>query len=158
MDVPAGAGFDGQEGCVEREAIAKDEAGSHRHSVPVRVLFAGLGALALALGVLGVFLPLLPTTPFLLLAAACFARASRRASRYLLEHPRFGPLIHEWSAHRSIPYRTKRRALALIALSFSVSIVFFVPGWPARLIMGAGGLILMAWIARIPSRDAPVRG
>ncbi|NTV88075.1 MAG: DUF454 domain-containing protein, partial [Burkholderiaceae bacterium] len=106
---------------------------------------------------LGIFLPVLPTTPFLLLAAACYARASRRIYRWLLQHRRFGPLIREWREHRSMPYRAKRIALLLIALSFGVSIVFFVPGWPARLGMAVGGLLLAAWIARIPSRDAPQR-
>jgi len=56
-----------------------------------------------------------------------------------------------------MPYRAKRAALLLIALSFAISIAFVLPGWPAKLAMGIGGLLLMAWIARIPSRDAPVR-
>jgi len=127
----------------------------HRHPIPVRLACAGLGALFLLLGVLGLFLPVLPTTPFLLLAAACFARSSRRIFTWLLNHPQFGPLIREWREHRSIPYRAKRTALGLIALSFAVSIGFFVPGWPAKLGMGIGGLVLMAWIARVPSRDSP---
>jgi len=132
-----------------------DGGGPHRHPIPIRLAFAGAGALFLLLGVLGLFLPVLPTTPFLLLAAACFARSSRRVFNWLLNHPQFGPLIREWREHRSIPYRAKRTALGLIALSFAVSIGFFVPGWPAKLGMGIGGLILMAWIARIPSRDSP---
>jgi uncharacterized membrane protein YbaN (DUF454 family) len=135
----------------------EDGSGPHRHPVPVRLVFAALGTLFLLLGALGLFLPVLPTTPFLLLATACYARASRRIFSWLLEHPRFGPLIREWREHRSMPYRAKRSALVLIALSFTVSIVFFVPGWPAQLAMGVGGLVLMAWIARIPSRDAPIR-
>jgi uncharacterized protein len=128
---------------------------NRRHPVPVRLLFAAFGTLFLGLGVVGIFLPLLPTTPFLLLAAACFARSSRRISNWLLNHPRFGPLILEWREHRAMPYRAKRTALVLIALSFTISITFFVPGWLAKLAMGVGGLILMVWIARIPSRDAP---
>jgi hypothetical protein len=131
------------------------DGGHHRHPIPVRLAFAGLGVLFVLLGVLGLFLPVLPTTPFLLLAAACFARSSRRIFNWLLNHPRFGPLIREWREHRSIPYRAKRTALWLIALSFALSIGFVVPGWPAKLAMGIGGLILMAWIARIPSRDSP---
>jgi len=99
----------------------------------------------------------LPTTPFLLLAVACYARSSRRLFNWLLNHARLGPLIREWHEHRAIPYRAKRTALLLIALSFSISIAFFVPGWPAKLVMGVGGLVLMVWIARIPSRDAPSR-
>lgn len=109
----------------------------------------------MALGVLGVFLPVLPTTPFMLLAAACFARSSRRIHHWLLNNPTFGPIIDEWHTYRSIPYRAKRIALLLIALSFGVSIAFFVSGWLAKLAMGISGLALGIWIARIPSRDAP---
>lgn len=128
----------------------------HRHTIPVRLVFAGLGTVFVLLGVLGLVLPVLPTTPFLLLAAACYARSSRRVLGWLLANRRFGPLIHEWQAYRSIPYRAKRVALVLIAASFGVSISL-APGWPAKLAMAAGGLLLGAWIARIPSRDAPVR-
>ena len=148
--------FDGlKEKGLEQESVTHSEDRPHRHPIPVRLLFAALGSLFVLLGVLGIFLPVLPTTPFLLLAAACYARASRRIYRWLLQHRRFGPLIREWREHRSMPYRAKRIALLLIALSFGVSIVFFVPGWPARLGMALGGLLLAAWIARIPSRDAP---
>jgi uncharacterized protein len=118
-------------------------------------VFAALGIVFLLLGLFGLFLPVLPTTPFLLLAAACFARSSRRIFNWLLNHPRFGPLIREWREYRAMPYRAKGTALVLIALSFTISITFFVPGWLAKLAMGVGGLVLMAWIARIPSRDAP---
>jgi uncharacterized protein len=134
-----------------------DDGGPHRHPVPVRLVFAGLGGMFMVLGVLGLFLPVLPTTPFLLLAAACFARSSRRIFAWLLNHPQFGPLIREWREYRSIPYRAKRTALWLIALSFAVSIGFFMPIWPAKLVMGVVGLILVVWIALIPSRDSPSR-
>ena len=142
---------------LEQESVTHGEDSPHLHPIPVRLLFAALGSLFVLLGVLGIFLPVLPTTPFLLLAAACYARASRRIYRWLLKHRRFGPLIREWREHRSMPYRAKRTALLLIALSFGVSIVFFVPGWPARLGMAVGGLLLAIWIARIPSRDEPQR-
>jgi uncharacterized membrane protein YbaN (DUF454 family) len=111
----------------------------------------------MVLGVLGIFLPVLPTTPFLLLATACFARSSRRMHRWLLEQPTFGPILNEWHTHRSMPYRAKRTAMLLIALSFGLSIAFFVPGWQAKLAMGIGGLLLEIWIWRIPSRDTPLR-
>jgi hypothetical protein len=142
---------------LEHESVTDGGTVHHRHPFPVRLLFAGLGTLFVLLGVLGIFLPVLPTTPFLLLAAACYARSSRRVYRWLLQHAHFGPLIREWREHRSMPYRAKRTALLLIALSFGLSIVFFVPGWPAKLAMGTGGLLLGTWIARIPSRDAPSR-
>ena len=82
----------------------------------VRVLLVVVGSLALALGVLGIFLPVLPTTPFLLLAAACYARASERFYLWLLRSPAFGPTIREWRQHRSIPYRTKWVAIALMTV------------------------------------------
>lgn len=130
----------------------------HRHPIAVRLVLAGFGALFLGLGIAGLFLPLLPTTPFILLSAACFARSSRRITHWLHNHAHFGPLIREWREHRAMPYRAKRTALVLIGLSFGMSIVFFVPGWPAKLAMAVGGLVLMVWIARIPSRDAPAGG
>ncbi|MGK2951314.1 MAG: YbaN family protein [Thiobacillus sp.] len=92
----------------------------HRHPIPVRLLFAGLGTLF----VLGIFLPVLPTTPFLLLAAACYTRSSRRIYHWLLQHRHFGPLIRELREHRSMPYRAKRKALLLIVLSFAVPSCF----------------------------------
>jgi uncharacterized membrane protein YbaN (DUF454 family) len=93
--------------------------------------------------------------PLWLVAAACFARSSSRVYNWLLNHRHFGPGIREWRHHRSIPYRAKRAALALLAVSFGITLVFFLASWPSRLAMGAGGLLLAAWIWRIPSRDAP---
>ena len=98
-----------------------------------RVLFNIAGALALGLGILGIFLPLLPTTPFVLLAAACFARGSERFHAWLLANRTFGPMVFEWESHRSLPYRTKITAIVLMSLTMGVSIVFFVrPLWLKR--------------------------
>ena len=73
----------------------------------VRLAFAALGTLFLMLGIIGIFMPILPTTPFLLLATACYARSSRRFYNWLMNHPAFGPLIVEWRTYRSIPWRVK---------------------------------------------------
>jgi uncharacterized membrane protein YbaN (DUF454 family) len=124
------------------------------HGSPlVRGLLLVAGCLCVALGVLGIFLPLLPTTPFMLLAAACFARSSRRFHDWLLANRTFGPLIHEWRRHRSVPYRTKLTAIALMALTMGTSIVFFVePLWLKSLI-AAIGVAVSVWLYRLPSRD-----
>lgn len=104
---------------------------------------------------LGVLLPVLPATPFLLLAAACFARSSDRFYRWLLNHRAFGPLVREWRQHRSIPYRMKVFAIAMMASTLAVSIVFFVPaGWP-QAALAVFGVLLAAWLYSIPSRDRP---
>ncbi|HRD85926.1 MAG TPA: YbaN family protein, partial [Rubrivivax sp.] len=68
------------------------------------------GWASLGLGALGAFLPLLPTVPFVILAAFCFARGSARVERWLLDHPRFGPMVRDWRERRAIPRRAKRLA------------------------------------------------
>ncbi|MCU0975061.1 MAG: YbaN family protein [Steroidobacteraceae bacterium] len=123
-------------------------------SVLLRGLFAVLGGLFVALAVAGLFLPVVPTVPLLLVAAACFARSSRRIYRWLMEHQRYGPHIREWRHHRSIPYRAKRPALLLMAVSFGVSL-YFLPNWPARVFMALLGVALGLWLWRLPSRDDP---
>lgn len=123
----------------------------------VRLLFGALGTLCVVLGILGMFLPLLPTTPFLLLAAACYARASGRFYNWLLNHRLFGPTILEWRRHRSIAWRTKITAIALMVLTLASSIFFFVREPWLQAALAAFGLVLAVHLYRIPSRDRPGR-
>jgi uncharacterized protein len=127
----------------------------HRvHGSPlVRALFFIAGVTALGFGIAGIFLPVLPTTPLVLLAAACFARSYRPFHEWLLAHRQFGPMIHEWQEHGSIPYRTKITAIVMMAVSLGVSVVFFVrPLW-LQAALAAFGVALAAWMYRLPSRD-----
>lgn len=124
-------------------------------SLLVRCVLVGLGTLFVALGVIGIFLPLLPTTPFLLLAAACYARASTRFYNGLLNNRTFGPLIREWRAHRSLPWRVKVTTIAMMSLTLGASIVFFVQGTWLKLALAAFGVLLAIFMARIPTRDRP---
>ena len=107
-----------------------------------------------ALGVLGIVLPLMPTTVFLLLAAACFARSSPRMYDWLLHHPSLGPLIRGWREHRRIPARAKRLAIALIVVTFSVSIYWVSDNAWGRLALVAIATVLVMFIARIPALEA----
>ena len=127
-----------------------------RHVSPaVRLLFVALGTLFVLLGIAGALLPVLPTTPFMLLAAACYARASTRFYNWLLNNAAFGPTILEWRRHRSIPWRVKLGAIALMAATLSISIIFFVP-WPElQAALALFGLLLATYMYRIPSRDRP---
>lgn len=75
------------------------------------------GLLCVGLAILGAILPILPTTVFLIMATACFAKSSPRMQKKLLNNKTFGPLIHEWQQHRSIPRKAKRIALLTIILS-----------------------------------------
>lgn len=83
-------------------------------------LIAGL--LSFALGFVGIFLPLLPTAPLMLLAAYCFARSSERLHGWLLGHPRFGPPISDWTERGAISKPAKWLATASIAVTFAISI------------------------------------
>ena len=84
------------------------------------------GGLSLLLGVVGIALPLLPTVPFLLLAAFCFARSSERLHRWLLDHPTFGRPIQDWQARGTIGRVAKWYASASIALTFGISLAIGV--------------------------------
>jgi len=126
------------------------------HESPlVRMLLMCAGVLFVVLGLIGLVLPIMPTTVFLLLAAACFARGSKRFYNLLLNSPAFGPAILEWRRHRSIPWRTKLFAIAVTVISFAISIAFFVHDPRLRAGMAAVGIVLVFALYRIPSRDGP---
>ena len=143
-----------QQGTGEAHSEAANRRVREHDSLLVRWLLIAAGSACVVLGVIGIFLPLLPTTPLMLLAAACFARSSRRFHDWLLANRTFGPLILEWEKHRSIPRRTKLTAIALMSATLAVSIVFFVePRWLQGL-LAVFGVALAIWMYRIPSRDA----
>lgn len=81
----------------------------------------GLGLLFVALGVIGAFLPVMPTTVFLLTALWCFSRSSTRLQRWLYDHPVFGRTLRAWHRHRVIPTSAKVMALATMASSLCVT-------------------------------------
>ena len=138
---------------------ASERAGSTglHPSATVRWLLIVCGIVATALGVVGAFLPVLPTTPFLLAAAACFARASPKLDRRLTESKTFGPMIVEWRTHRAIPWRTKLVAITLMSTMIAVSATWFVRHWWGKALMAAVGVATGAWLWSIPSRDRPAR-
>lgn len=123
----------------------------------VRVLYLLAGTVFLLLGVAGALLPVLPTTPFMLLAAACYARASTRFYNWLLNTRAFGPLILEWREHQSIPFRTKLIAIALMSMTLAASIVLAVRDPYLQGALAVFGVLLAIWLYRIPSRDRPRR-
>jgi hypothetical protein len=81
-----------------------------------RVLWLLAGAASLLTGIVGIFLPLLPTTPFVRLAAFCFSRGSLRCEVWLLIHPRFGPMVRDWRANRAAPLPTKQLATVMMTI------------------------------------------
>ena len=118
----------------------------------VRGLLWTAGSVSLLLGLIGVVLPGLPTTPFVLLAAACYAKASPRLHAWLLNHRLTGPLLRDWEAHRSLTRRTKLISVGSMLVMVSFSIWSFRGRMIAQLalvLLGAVG----AWVVlRIPTR------
>ncbi|TCP11619.1 hypothetical protein EV683_11283 [Crenobacter luteus] len=116
-----------------------------------RTLWLILGVLCCLLGAIGALLPLMPTTIFLIFAAACFARSRPEWHRALLDHPRFGPSLRLWETRRTLTPAGKRAALVGIAAGFALSIALQAgrPWLQGALLLF--GLALAAWIARRPS-------
>jgi uncharacterized membrane protein YbaN (DUF454 family) len=140
------------------EAPARDGDDPVPHASPiVRWVLLVVGLAAVALGAIGAFVPVLPTTPFLLIGAACFARASPRLHRRLARSKAFGPTLEEWRRHRSIAWRTKLVALALMGASIAASATFFVEPWWGKALLVAVGVATGAWLWTIPSRDRPAK-
>lgn len=116
----------------------------------VRAAWVVAGFVSLFLGVVGIFVPVLPTTPFLLLASACFLRGSERMHRWLLSHGRLGKYIRDFEAGRGIPARAKVVAIATmwISIAFAAELV----GHP----IAAGAMLLVAaavtiYLLRLPT-------
>ncbi|MDO6705053.1 MULTISPECIES: YbaN family protein [unclassified Photobacterium] len=117
-----------------------------------RTLLLVSGWCFVILGILGIFLPLLPTTVFLLLASACFMRGSPRLHHWLNTHPHFGPVLQNWHQHRAVSRTVKRRANVTIVLSFALSIYFVPLAWVKGLLLGIA-VILLIWFNRLPVRE-----
>lgn len=118
----------------------------------LRGMWLALGFLCVGLGVVGAFLPLMPTTIFLILAASCFARSSPRFEAWLLDHPRFGPSLRAWRAEGAIPVRGKIAACAGITIGF---ILFYWCGRPSTWLAAGIAAMLAACALYIVTRPRP---
>lgn len=123
------------------------------HARSLRALWLLAGAVSLATGIVGAFLPLLPTTPFVLLAAYCFSRGSRRWEHWLLYHPRLGPMVRDWRAHRAVPLRAKQWATVMMAASSGWAWWVIPSGW--RWVPALCCVCVAAWLWHLPTRAAP---
>jgi len=117
-----------------------------------RVLWTSLGLASVIAGVIGVVLPLLPTTPFMLLAAFCFARSSPRLQAWIESHPTFGPTIENWRRYGSINPRAKYLAVLLMAAAFVLSLAMHLPMW---LLIAQGLILLLVGTFLLTRPDGP---
>ncbi|MEM6664790.1 MAG: YbaN family protein [Pseudomonadota bacterium] len=123
-----------------------------RRSRSVRAVYLLFGVIFLAFGFLGLVLPIMPTTVFVILAAACFSRSSARAEAWLLNHPKFGPSLRQWRNHGAIAPKAKVFAIATMAVSFGVTAAFA----PLSLFwIGVVAIVMTSVAAFIATRPAP---
>jgi uncharacterized membrane protein YbaN (DUF454 family) len=109
-----------------------------------RLFYLCAGFFSLGLGIAGVFLPVLPTTPFIILAAFCFSRSSERWHKWLLSNPKFGPALRDWEHDGVIRPRAKMTATVLIGISFTSMWIFAKVVIALKLaVVGIGFLVLI---------------
>ncbi len=113
--------------------------------------YLGFGHLSLVLAVLGAILPLLPCTPFLLLAAACYARGSVRFYNWLLNHRSFGPAIVNWKRERAITVKHKAMAIAMIVVSLVASVIY-TPHIAGKITTTVLGIVWVVVMLRIRTK------
>jgi uncharacterized membrane protein YbaN (DUF454 family) len=117
----------------------------------LRGLYLVAGLVLVALGFVGAFLPVLPTTPFLILAVACFARSSTRLERWLLDHPHFGPALRDWRERGAISRKAKSMSLAGTSVGF---VLFWFGGSPGPLMTAAVAALMLAGLAYVFTRPS----
>jgi uncharacterized membrane protein YbaN (DUF454 family) len=116
-----------------------------------RHVFNIAGTIFLALGVLGMFLPLLPTTPLVLLAAACYARGSEKFYNWLLGHPTFGPLIRNYRAGLGISLKAKSMAITLVWASILSTAAFAINALWLRILLLLVAAGVTAYLLSLPT-------
>jgi uncharacterized protein len=117
-----------------------------------RYVLFGLGLLFTAVGIVGAFLPLIPTTPLLILAMWAFSGSSERLHGWLLGHPRFGPSLQRWRTHRVVPWRAKITAWSMMAASLAYTIFVRRAPWPLIAAIAVLMAIAVWYVATKPSR------
>lgn len=117
-----------------------------------RLLFLALGFICVGLGTLGAFLPLLPTTPFMLVALWAFSRSSRRFHHWLYTHPRFGPRLQEWHQYGIVPVKVKLTSLSAMTASFLFMAFVMRVKWHVLAMSGSVMLIGAVYVLSRPSR------
>lgn len=120
---------------------------------PMRVFFIIVGTLSLILGVIGIFLPLLPTVPFILLAAACFSRGSKRMHDWLIRMPFAGKVIDDYEKGRGVPRRAKLSALLMLWSGMSISAIAMKPAPWVLVLLASIAVFATVIIVRLPKHQ-----
>jgi uncharacterized membrane protein YbaN (DUF454 family) len=118
----------------------------------MRVLFFAAGTICLLLGSIGVFIPVLPTTPFLLLSAACYLRSSTRMYRWLFDNRFFGEYLSNYRDGKGLPMKVKIFTLAMLWVTISYSALFFGVSWIVQLILFIVAIAVSVHLILLPTQ------
>ncbi|MEH6660415.1 MAG: YbaN family protein [Parasphingorhabdus sp.] len=129
-----------------------------KRSRTARMFWLLLGLLLLGVGFVGVFLPLLPTVDFLILALACFARSSPRLEAWLLNHPRFGPGLRAWREERAISRKARITSWCGMAIGYGLFMFAAKPGFLLACGVGVAMLASALWVASRPLPSGTIQG
>lgn len=124
---------------------------NHVKSDLLRWILICIGWISIAGGIIGLFLPLVPTIPFLLLAAVCFSRSSQRFHGWLVDHKHLGPLLRDYLAHGGIPSRAKIMAIGMIWISFPASTFLLIEIFWVRVLLMATATGVTLYLLAIPT-------
>ncbi|MEX1200762.1 MAG: YbaN family protein [Methylophaga sp.] len=111
------------------------------------------GWLCILLGIIGALLPIMPTTPFMILALACFAETSPRFHKILITNRWIGPPLKQWDQTKTVRRRTKYQAVAMLVIAFSVSIGLLWGRWPYQLALLALATIMIGFVLRLKEAE-----
>ena len=123
----------------------------------LRIVLMGLGLLFVGIGFVGAFLPLVPTTGPVLLAAFLFSISSVRFDHWLTNHRIFGPIVRDWRAGRGFTMRLKLTAIVAIAVTFTITVAFAIDSTLVRVLLIGLAVGLVVYILQLPTKQ-PVTG
>lgn len=122
----------------------------------VKVLLVIAGSICVILGVMGIILPVLPTTPFLLLAAICYSRSSERFYVWLLTNRYFGQYIRDWRENKGLTYAMKLWVILVLVVTMGISIVFFIPIFAVKVGLAIIGTFITLYILSLPTKQPEI--
>ncbi len=122
--------------------------------MPAKILYNIVGTVSLALGIIGIFLPILPTTPFILLSAYCYYRGSKRFHDWLINHPQLGPIVEEYGDGDGMTKQSKRKALIMTWTAVTLTVIFLLDTLATRALVIGLALVGTYVILRLKTRES----
>ena len=134
---------------TDRDIIDYSHEAKLARSPLIRFFLRTVAVVFFAIGIVGIFLPILPTTPFILIAAACYARSSVRFYNAMMNHPKLGPPLRRWKEKGAISRKNKKAALSILAISLIPTIIF-VPVLTVKVLLVVVGISVALFLATRP--------